>query len=183
MAREFNYDIMPEIKARWSPRAFSAAPVAREELMALIEAARYAPSCFNEQPWRFLIADDDVRLEKMRRVLTDSNREWAGKVPTLILVLSVKTFAYNSNENRWHLFDAGTAWGFLSLEAQRRGLITHAMGGFSTKRAREEFEIPEELDVVTVIAVGHPGVIDGLSPSDREREFPQSRKAAEELLM
>ena len=183
MARDFQYDIMPEIKARWSPRAFSSDPVTREELMALIEAARYAPSCFNEQPWRFLIADDDVRLEKMRRVLTDSNREWAGKAPVLILVLSVKVFADKGSENRWHLFDAGTAWGFLSLEAQRRRLITHAMGGFSARRAREEFDIPEELDVITVIAVGHPGDLDGLSPANRALEFPQSRKAAEELLI
>ncbi|MHB8962308.1 MAG: nitroreductase family protein [Saccharofermentanales bacterium] len=183
MARDFQYDIMPEIKARWSPRAFSPDAVTRDDLMALIEAARYAPSCYNEQPWRFLIADDDSRLEKMRRVLTDSNREWAGKAPVLILVLSVKTFADKGNENRWHLFDAGTAWGFLSLEAHRRGLITHAMGGFSVRRAREEFDIADEMDIITVIAAGHPGDIDGLSPANRVREFPQSRKAAEELLI
>jgi nitroreductase len=183
MAREFQFPIMPEIRERWSPRAFSMAPVVRDDLMALLEAARYAPSCMNEQPWRFLVADDEVRLEKMRRVLNEGNRVWAGRAPVLLLVLSVKSFADGSGENRWHLFDAGTAWGFLSLEAQRRGLYTHAMSGFSVRRAREEFGIPEELDVIAAVAVGWPGDVTELSPELQAREFPQERVELSELLL
>ncbi|HSL93833.1 MAG TPA: nitroreductase family protein, partial [Bacillota bacterium] len=88
MRRKFNYDIMPEIKTRWSPRAFSEKKVSREDLLPLFEAARYAPSCFNEQPWRYILALEDDELDKMREILTADNRLWAGKAPALLLVLA-----------------------------------------------------------------------------------------------
>ncbi|MDW7740630.1 MAG: nitroreductase family protein, partial [Bacillota bacterium] len=127
MSRVFNYDIMPEIKTRWSPRAFSSKPVAKEELMALLEAAHYAPSCSNEQPWRFLIADNAEKLAKLFSVLNEGNQAWANKAPVLILLIGKNHFEKTEKANHWHMFDSGTAWGFLSLEAERRGLITHAM--------------------------------------------------------
>lgn len=92
MNRTFNYDIMPEIKQRWSARAYSAEQIAKDEIVALLEAARYAPSCFNEQPWRFLVADDEETLEKMRGILTPKNQSWANKAPVLILIASKKEF-------------------------------------------------------------------------------------------
>ncbi len=181
--RIFNYDIMPEIQERWSPRAFSDEKVSREEILALLEAARYAPSCFNEQPWRFRIADDEASLAKMRSVLTDSNREWASRAPVLILIAAVKTFEQNGAPNPWHTFDAGTAWGYLSLEAQRRGLITHAMGGFSKENARKAFDISEDLTIITVVAVGKYGDKGSLSKENQEREYPQARERIEDLLL
>ena len=125
MKRQFKYNIMQEIKDRWSPRAFSTEKISEEDLQAILEAASYAPSCFNEQPWRLLIASEEKELEIMRSLLTEKNYRWAKNAPVLILILAHRYFAYNNKENRWHQFDSGTAWGYLSLEAQKRGFITH----------------------------------------------------------
>ncbi len=183
MPREFNYDIMPEIQTRWSPRAFSPEKVSRQDLLPLFEAARYAPSCFNEQPWRYILALEDEDIERMRGILTADNRLWADKAPALLLVMAHNRFAYNDKENYWHMFDAGTAWGFLSLEAERRGLITHAMGGFSRKRARESFNIPEEYTVICVVAIGKMGDKAELHEKFVEREQPETRKPLEDVFV
>ena len=183
MDREFNYEIMTEIKERWSPRAFSEKAVAEDDLMALLEAARYAPSCNNEQPWRFLIANDEVKLVRMREVLDPGNQKWASRAPVLILIAAEKEFLKNGNDNRFSCFDSGTAWGYLSLEAQRRGLITHGMGGFSVEKARETFNITERYEIITVIAVGYYGSKDQLSEYNQGREYPNKRKEIEELLL
>lgn len=168
--REFNVEIMEEIKERWSPRAISREKISDEDLNAILEAARYAPSCFNEQPWRFLVAKEDESHSKMVGVLTASNQVWAKNAPVLILVLAKRLFDQNGKENYWHMFDAGTAWGYLSLEAQRRGLVTHAMGGFSKEKAREAFGISEEYDLMAVVAVGKYGNINDLPDDLKERE-------------
>lgn len=181
--RTFNHEIMPEIKERWSPRAFSGEPVQKSDIMALLEAARYAPSCFNEQPWRFIVADEETSLNKTRSVLTPSNQVWANSAPVLIMILSKKTFTANGKDNYWHMFDAGTAWGYLSLEAQRRNLITHAMGGFSRNSARTAFDIPEDYDIITIVAVGRYGNKEALNQDLQEREQPQPRKDTEDLLL
>lgn len=183
MERQFNYDIMPEIKDRWSMRAFSEEKIDKEEIMAIIEAARYAPSCFNEQPWRFVIADDDESLKKMRGVLVESNQLWANAAPVLIAILAKKTFAYNSKDNFWHMFDTGTAWGYLTLEAQRRGLATHAMGGFRRAALREAFEVSDEYEIICVVALGKPGEKENLPDSLKAREKPDIRKDTKELLL
>ena len=183
MKRVFNHGIMPEIKNRWSPRAFSSKPVAREELMALREAARYAPSCSNEQPWRFWVADSAETLTRLRSVLDEGNQGWANKAPVLILVTCTKNFEKSGKSNHWQMFDAGTAWGYLSIEAERRGLVTHAMGGFDRDKARQEFSIPEDLEIITVIAVGYYGDKSELSEFNQKREHPQPRKEIEEILL
>lgn len=183
MPRDYKYDIMSEIKNRWSPRAIDTAKIPREEVMALLEAARYAPSCFNEQPWRFIIADEEATLEKMRSALTPSNRTWAGTAPVLLLLAARKSFTMNGQENFWHMFDTGTAWGYLSLEAQRRGYITHAMGGFDGETVIKAFSIPDEYEVVTIIAIGRPGNPAQLSEELQSREEPATRKPTEELLL
>jgi nitroreductase len=183
MKRIFNHQIMPEIKNRWSPRAFSSRPVDTSELHALLEAARYAPSCSNEQPWRFLIADDSEKLFKMRSVLDEGNQGWANKAPVLILVTGKKSFEKNGKHNHWQMFDAGTAWGYLSIEAERRGLVTHAMGGFDREKARREFSIPDDLEIITVIAVGYYGDKSELSEFNQRREQPQLRKEIGEITL
>jgi nitroreductase len=182
MNRVFDYEILDLIQERWSPRAFSTDPIEKEDVMAVLEAARYAPSCFNEQPWRFIVAQEPEELSRMQGILTEDNREWAKYAPVLILILSKKTFELNGKENYWHMFDAGTSWGFLSLEAQRRGLITHAMGGFSRKRATEEYKIPEEYTVIAAVAMGRMGSQEHLSPRNREREKPGLRVPLNEVI-
>ena len=182
--RKFNHEILIEIQERWSPRAFDIGRgVADEDLMALLEAARYAPSCFNEQPWRFFVAREPEIRAKMLGVLSENNQKWAAKAPILILLLAKQMFDKSGKTNRWHLFDAGTAWGYFGLEAQRRGLITHAMGGFNVAKARETFAIPEDYDLIAVVAVGYYGNKADLAPEHLEKEKPGSRKETEELLV
>ena len=181
--RDFNYPIMPVIKERWSPRAFDPArPVSKDDLMALIEAARYAPSCMNEQPWVYLIARSEALRSRLLSCLSPKNMTWADKAPVLMVLMARKTFEDNGKLNRWHLFDAGTAWGYLSLEAASRGLITHAMGGIQTEKIRTEFEIPEDFDIIAGLAVGYYGDKASLSPDLQAREFPQSREPLDRLI-
>ncbi|MBS3872468.1 MAG: nitroreductase family protein [Firmicutes bacterium] len=183
MPRDFNHDILDLIKARWSPRAFSAEPVAMPELLALCEAARYAPSCFNEQPWRFILATTPDELAKMQSILAESNLEWAQHAPALLLILAKKTFSETGQDNYWHMFDAGTAWGYLSLEAQSRGLITHGMGGFSKKKAQELYQLPSDLAPMAVIAIGKLGQRDNLPEPLQAREHPGERANLESLFL
>jgi nitroreductase len=181
--RIFNSDIMQEIQTRWSPRAFSGEQLKEEDLAALLEAARYAPSCFNEQPWRFIVAKDQAMVSKMVGLLTEQNRVWASKAPVLVMILGKKTFELNGKDNYWHMFDAGTAWGYLSLEAQRRGLITHAMGGFDKKSVYDIFEISEEYSPIAVIAIGKHGKPEDLPEDLSLREKPAGRKDLSELIL
>lgn len=176
MKREFNYPIMNEIKRRWSPRAFSEEKIAEEEILSLLEAARYAPSCFNEQPWRFLVASKQDELKIMRSLLTKKNQRWASKAPVLILIIAHRYFAYNGRENHWSWFDSGTAWGYLSLEAERRGLIAHGMAGFRRKETREVLKISEDYDIIAVIAIGKMGARDNLDEDFKKEEFPNTRR-------
>lgn len=182
MDRDFNYDIMDEIKKRWSPRAFSREKISIEDIRAIIEAARYAPSCFNEQPWKFIVAYTHEDIELMRSFLMDSNRVWADNAPVLIALVSRKKFLYNGKENFWHSFDAGTAWGYLSLEAQKRGLITHAMGGFKRKIAAEKLGIPEDYEILSIIAVGKQGNSNELSEELKLRETPGTRVKIDDII-
>ena len=183
MPRVFRYQIMDIIKKRWSPHAYSQEVIPRGDILALLEAASFAPSCLNEQPWRFLIADEPALLEKMRQVLTPNNQLWASQAPVLILIAARKTYMSNGETNEWHEFDTGTAWGFLALEAQQRGLITHAMGGFDPEKAIELFNISDLYEIITVVAVGRYGDKNQLSKKLQGREHPKSRKPVEELLL
>jgi nitroreductase len=181
MVRDFSYDISMDIQKRWSPRAFSGESV-KLEVMALLEAARYAPSCFNEQPWRFVVASESEELTVMRSILNESNQIWANAAPVLIAVLAKQTFTQNGKPNFWHVFDTGTAWGYLSLEAQRRGLISHAMAGFDKDKARVVLQVPDDYAVVTMVAVGKMGKKEDLPPMLQEKEEPASRKPLSEIV-
>lgn len=130
-----------------------------------------------------MVADSDEKLNRMRNILNTGNQGWANKAPVLILVVSLKTFEKNGTENHWNMFDAGTAWGYLSLEAERQGLITHAMGGFDREKARSEFKIPEEYDIISVIAVGYYGDKSELSEFNQNREHPQPRREIDDILL
>lgn len=180
--RAYTYDILDLIKRRWSPRAFSTEALDKEEVYALLEAASYAPSAFNEQPWRFIIGIDDS-LQDLQSLLLESNLLWAKKAPVLILWLCKKTYTHNQKDNAYCRFDSGTAWGFLSLEATKRGLYTHAMAGFRKKKARELLSIPEDYEPLAMIAIGKPGRLEDLDLSLQEREKQGQRKDIKELII
>lgn len=179
MERIFNHYVMQEIRERWSSRAISEKPIKKEELMQLFEAARYAPSCFNEQPWRYIYSETTEMRDNMAMLLTDKNREWAGQAPVLSLVLASSKFQHNNKDNRWHMFDTGTSFGYLSLEAQRQGIIVHPMAGFSRTHARELFHISQEFTIIAMLAIGYPSSPDHLPEHHRKNEKPGLRKDLE----
>lgn len=179
MARDYQYDILEEIKKRYATRVFGSEAVTREELMPVFEAARYAPSAYNEQPWRFIVGyAGDENHRKIAGALMDGNAAWAGKAPVLILALCTKNFKLNNEPNAHSRYDTGTATAFLQLEAARQGLVTHCMSGFFPDQAREVFEIPDGLDIVVTIALGKPG-----DPALTDKEKAGERNALERLFL
>jgi nitroreductase len=182
MPRDAQYDKLPIITTRFSACALAGKPVDRDTLLALVEAASFAPSSMNEQPWRFLIAQGE-RMEKLSDCLTPRNQIWAGEAAALILLMSKKTFTHNGKDNAWHLSDAGCASGFLMLEAEHRGLYAHPMGGFDKQKTRELFGIPEDLAIIEVIAVGWPSDITELPEALREQEYPKERMSVDKFLV
>lgn len=169
MPRDYNFEIMPEIKARYSTRFFSDDKISNDELMPVFEAARYAPSAYNEQPWRFLIGNNDKTHELLGETLAAGNA-WAKAAPVLILVMATKNFVMTGEANAHNRFDAGTASGFLQLEAVRCGLVTHNMSGFDANKARELLNISGELDIISLIALGKPA-----APEQTQDEIPGTR--------
>ncbi len=182
MTRTSRHDLIQQIKTRFANRALVEKQVPKEDYEAMVEAASFAPSCFNEQPWRFYIAQGE-RKDKLLKTLTPLNQEWAARADALVLTVAKKTFTLNDKPNPWHLSDAGCATGFFMLEAERRGLTAHPMGGFDQKAARAALEVPEDYDLVHVMAVGYPGDVEKLSEKNQARNHPSPRKAIEEFLL
>jgi nitroreductase len=167
---------------RWSPRAYSSKPVPEELLQSLFEAARWAPSCYNDQPWLFLYAREEKELEYYRPLLADGNRVWTDTVPVLMFLLSRKQFAHNNKPNNWAVFDAGAAWMSLALQARKLGLYAHGMAGFHKDKVYEVLQVPEQAyEVVCAIAVGYYGDPSQLPEDVREREKPSGRKPLSEV--
>jgi len=151
-----DYPISGLIARRWSARAFSSRRVERSKLLSILEAARWAPSSRNEQPWRYIIftSDNVEKLKKAQSVLKDIN-DYAKRAPILICAITKKTYSDNSNYNRLHFHDLGAANENMFLEAFNQGLIMHEMGGFDVQKAREAFDIPEDFEVGIMIAIGY----------------------------
>jgi nitroreductase len=167
------------IRRRWSPRAFADIPIEPDKLLSLFEAARWAASASNEQPWAFLLAtrEDPQNFEALAGVLVESNRAWAGSAPVLILTLAHTQFEKDGRPNRHALYDLGQAAANLALQATSLGLVTHPMAGFNVEAARERFAVPAGWEPVSVIALGYPGDPDSLSEKLRQRETsPRRRK-------
>jgi nitroreductase len=177
-ARKAQAPADPQFIERWSPRAFSPEPLPAETLATLFEAARWAPSCFNEQPWLFLYATTPEDKAPFLSCLVEFNRIWAGKAPVLAFVLAKRSFAKNGNPNRWAPFDAGAAWMSLALQAHGLGLCTHAMAGFDEDRVYEVLQVPrDKYEVMAAIAIGKRGDPDGLPAEVLKDEAPNERKA------
>jgi len=178
-----NHEIDPIYLKRWSPRAFANKRVEREKLNAIFEAARWAPSAANWQPWRFIFVEKADDKEKFLSFVNENNVEWCQHAPVLMAIVSKTTRNEEGAKNITHAFDTGTAWGYLTLEATRQGLITHGMGGFDRVKAKEVLEIPEEYDVQAIAAIGyHHDSIEMLSERNKKREIPSNRKKIEEFV-
>ncbi|TXK85393.1 nitroreductase family protein [Paenibacillus sp. N3.4] len=180
-SRQPDYEINPQFLTRWSPRSFSEQEVTEDVLFSLFEAARWAPSGSNLQPWRFIVARTSEQRAKFYDFIAPMNREWCEKAPVLALIIS-HTKTANGGNNPTHGFDAGAAWGYLALEAANQGLITHAMGGFDREQARKDLHVPEDYDVHAVIAIGYQGPLDALAEKFQSREIPSDRRAISESL-
>jgi nitroreductase len=166
------------IARRWSPKAFSARPVEPEKLRSLFEAARTAPSSYNEQPWRFIVATraDRAEFDRLLSTLREANRQWAQRAPVLILSIAKLVGERTGKPNRHAFHDVGQAIAYLTFQATALGLYLHQMGGFDAERARELLEIPEGDEPVAVIAVGYLDESPDAAPPAR------SRRALEELV-
>jgi nitroreductase len=183
---ETEFPVHNLIRNRWSPRAFSEKPVSPEILRSLFEAARWAPSSSNEQPWAYLIAtkDDPENYEKMIGILVEFNAKWARQAPVLVLSVAELAFHKNGTPNRNAFSDVGAATMLLSLEATARSLFVHQMAGYDVEKAREVFAIPNGWDPVSVMTIGYAGDPASLPEPYKERESaPRSRKAIREFVM
>jgi nitroreductase len=181
-----NYPINELMRRRWSPRAFEEGrSVEREKILTMLEAARWAPSCFNDEPRFFLVFDgsDEAALERARGCLVEGNA-WALKAPVLMLSVARDTFEQSGKPNRWAQHDTGLATENLLLEGVELGLAAHAMAGYDADRARREFGIPEGFTPIAMIAIGYAyrGNLDDLDEKLRGRELAgRTRKAIGEL--
>ena len=179
------YPIHKLLARRWSPRAFAGRTVTPDRLGSLFEAARWAASCYNEQPWRFLVAGkgQPQAYEDLLSCLMEANQVWAASAPVLALCLSRKTFARNGSPNAYHRHDLGLATASLALQATALDLYVHVMAGILPDKARETFSVPEEYDIVTALAIGYPGDLEDLPDTLQaaERE-PRRRMPLEDLV-
>lgn len=174
--------VIDALALRWSGRAYDAKrPVAREHLVALMEAARWAPSCFGDQPWRYIVCDrgsDAPAWQAAFDCLAPGNQAWAVNAPVLLLSVADSLFVHNGKPNRWGQYDTGAASMSLCVQATALGLMVHQMGGFDADRARGAFDIPEQYVPISMMTVGYQLAQHELPAEARERELaPRERRA------
>jgi nitroreductase len=173
------------LSRRWSPRAFAERPVEPEKIQRMLEAARWASSCFNEQPWVFIIATAAQPAEhsKLLSCLVEGNQVWAKRAPLLIITVAKQHFDHNGQPNRHAIHDVGLAVGNLVIQATTMDLFVHQMAGILPEVIRESFSLPSGYEPVTGLAIGYPGDLNTLPEEIRERErAPRSRKALQEFV-
>ncbi len=183
--RQPDHPVAPEFLARWSPRSFTGREVTEAEVMSLLEAARWAPSASNHQPWRFVWARrGEDGFAAIHETLASGNQVWAGKAGALFVVAS-KDMVTNRDgaevANRTAGFDTGSAWVSLALQAQSMGLVAHAMGGFDKDKLSVAVGLPEGHTLHCVVAVGERGPAEALPEDLRAREKPSGRKPVQEI--
>lgn len=180
--RKPDHPVEDLIVERWSPRALSGEPISDDELASLFEAARWAPSSYNGQPWRFIYARrDSEHWPRLFGLMGEWNQTWTRNAAVLIVVISRDTFEHNGKPAQTHSFDTGAAWQNLALQARAMGLIAHGMQGFDYKQARKTLGVPRDHTVEAMIAVGRPGQIEELPDSMRGQEKPSGRKPVAEI--
>jgi nitroreductase len=165
------------VRDRWSPREFIDRPVEAEKMVQLFDAARWAPSCFNEQPWRFLVAtrDEPADFARVLGLLSEKNQQWAKGAWAVGFSAGKRTFSHNGLADRFGLYDTGAASGTLALQATSLGIRVHFMGGFDADRARAEFNVPADFDIGAAFAIGY---VD----ESATKPGPRARKPLEEIV-
>lgn len=170
------------IASRWSPRAFDPdKAVSHDDLIALLEAARWAPSCFNDQPWRYIIcnkAADETAWRNALQVIAEKNRLWAKNAPVLMLSVAMSNFNHNGKPNRWAMHDTGAASANLCLQANALGLIVHQMGGFDADLARQAFKLPDDCTPMAMMAIGYQAEAGTLDQDFQSAELAERSRAA-----
>ena len=182
---ETRYPIHELLRERWSPRAFADRMVEPEKLRSLLEAARWAPSSFNEQPWSFIVATKEHpgEYERLLSCLVEGNIRWAQHAPVLMLSVAKLAFERNQKPNRHAFHDVGLAVENMVIQATALGLAVHQMAGFHVDKARELFSIPDGHEPVAALVLGFPGDPAGLPEDLREREVaPRIRKPLESFV-
>ncbi len=183
MTRVAQYPIEPMFLHRWSPRAMNGQPLSEDSLWRLFEAAHWAPSGGNSQSWRFVYAiAGEPEFAGLFDLLADGNKLWCDRAGALLVVLS-QSVLENGRANPTHAFDAGAAWMSLALQGSAMGLVVHGMAGFDAERARVTLDVPDNLAVNIMIAVGHPGRVEDLPEKLRPREQPSLRRPVKELVV
>lgn len=179
------YPINPLILNRRSKRAMNGEVLDDEEFLPLIEAAKWAPSCFNNQPWRFFVGKKGSSFwDHLFGSLIEFNQSWAKNASHLILIVSVKNFEHNGKFSKTHSFDTGAAWANMALEGTSRGLVVHAMAGFNYDKAKEALNIGDEMQIEAMVAVGKPGTATGMGEKIEEGEKkPSMRKALADIII
>ena len=180
-----DYPIHDHLAHRWSPRAFADRPVSTELLGSLFEAARWAASCYNEQPWRFIVArrEQQDEYKTLMSCLMQGNQGWAMSTPVLGLGVAKRTFSLNGKPNRFFHHDLGLATAGLMAQATAHGLHVHAMGGIHPERAVEIYNVPDDFDVLTGFAIGYLGDPGTLKKDMRASEMEaRTRKPLEETV-
>lgn len=179
------YPVEDLLRRRWSPVAFSEQLVETEKLCTVLEAAAWAASSFNEQPWSFIIAtkDNPAEFERLLSCLAEGNQEWAKNAPVLMLSVAKLQFERNGTENRHAFHDVGAAAATMAIQSTALGLFIHQMAGFDVAKAREVYSIAEGYEPVAAIALGYQGDPNALSEKLQQRELaPRSRKSLEQFV-
>jgi nitroreductase len=181
--REATHEVDRLFLDRWSPRAMTGEPLEADEYLPLFEAARWAPSSYNNQHWRFCYATrEDDTFEAYLNLLAEQNQAWARNAGLLVVLVSKTTRDRDGEPARTHSFDTGAAWQNLALEGARRGLAVHAMEGFDYDAARETVDVPDGFVVEAMIAVGEQADADSLPDPLAEREAPSDRRPLDEVV-
>lgn len=181
--RTTKYPIDDMFLKRYSPRALSGEAITKEELMTLFEAARWAPSNYNIQPWRFVYAMRGTpEFDTHFSLLGDFNKSWCVNASALVVAISRKKTDDSEHENVCRSFDTGSAWQSLAFQALSMGLVAHGMSGFDYAMAKEKLAVSDEYSVEMMIAIGKPGKIDDLPEAMRAGETPNDRKSLEEIV-
>ncbi|MFC0211150.1 nitroreductase family protein [Paenibacillus chartarius] len=167
---------------RWSPRSFEAKPVSDDVLYTVLEAARWAPSGSNGQPWRFIVAKTNEQKAKFASFIKPGNRAWTDHAPVLILIASSK-LRDNGEPSPSHAFDAGAAWASIALQAHLLGLATRAVGGYEKDQAREVLNVPEHVELHAIVALGYRGAREALPEALQEKELPSGRRPLRESII
>ena len=181
--RKPEFDVDEIFLNRWSPRAMSGEEISEAELMSLFEAAKWAPSSFNNQPWRFLYTRrDSENWGLFFNLLAEFNQAWAKNASALIVIISRKTFDHNGKPSRTHSFDAGAAWQNLALQGALKALVVHGMQGLDYDKAREVLNVSDDYEVEAMATVGMRVKVEELPEKLREREFPSTKKRLSEIV-